>query len=112
MVLIISDFHRYSPQVLKSITMLSQHNDVILAKVTDPFERAIAEVKFVAGDEQTQVAVDGQEESLRKKFEEGFDADFQEFQAKLKKHRIPIFQIDTVQPIEQQIKELFKARVK
>ncbi len=112
MVLIISDFHRYSPQVLKSITMLSQHNDVILAKVTDPFERAIAEVKFVAGDEQTQVAVDGQEKSLREKFEEGFDADFQEFQAKLKKHRIPIFQIDTVQPIEQQIKELFKSPAK
>lgn len=112
LILIISDFHRYSPSVLKSVTMLSQHNDVILAKITDPFERAIAEVKFVAGNEQTQVAVDGKEESLRKKFEEGFDADYRDFEAHLKKHRIPIFQIDTVQPIDQQIKDLFKPRVK
>jgi uncharacterized protein (DUF58 family) len=112
LILIISDFHRYSPSVLKSVTMLSQHNDVILAKITDPFERDIAEVKFVAGDEQTQVSVDGKEKSLRKKFEEGFDADYRDFEAHLKKHRIPIFQIDTVQPIDQQIKDLFKARVK
>ncbi len=112
MILIIGDFHRYSPDVLKSITMLSQHNDLILAKIVDPFERDIAAVKFVAGNEQTQVAVDGQEKSLRRKFEEGFDTDFREFQAKLKKHRIPIFQVDTVQPIEQQIKQLFRTPAK
>ncbi|GAB3229474.1 DUF58 domain-containing protein [Algoriphagus aestuariicola] len=112
MIIIISDFHRYSANVLKSISILSQHNDVVLAKVSDPFERDIAAVKFVAGDEQTQVAVDGKEQSLRLKFEEGFDADFRNFQVKLKKHRIPIFQVDTVQPIEDQIKDLFKKPTK
>lgn len=109
LILIISDFHRYSPDVLKSIVLLGQHNDVILAKVSDPFEREIAEVKFVAGDEQTQVSVDGKEKSLKRKFEEGFDQDFQAFESSLKKHRIPIFQIDTVNPIDQQLKDIFKS---
>jgi len=108
-IVIISDFHRYSPNMLKSITLMSQHNDVILAKITDPFEREIANVKFIAGDEQTQVAINGKENALRRQFTAGFDTDYIEFQAKLKKHRIPIFQLDTVQPIELQIKELFKS---
>lgn len=112
LILIISDFHRYSPDVLKSIVLLGQHNDVILAKVSDPFERDIAEVKFVAGDEHTQVSVDGKEKSLKRKFEEGFDQDFLAFESNLKKHRIPIFQIDTVTPIDQQLKDVFKSPTK
>lgn len=108
MIVIISDFHRYSPNMLKSIILMSQHNDMILAKITDPFERGIADVKFIAGDEQTQVAINGKENALRRSFSEGFDADYNKFHAQLKKHRIPVFQLDTVRPIELQIKDLFK----
>ncbi|PZX48521.1 DUF58 domain-containing protein [Algoriphagus chordae] len=112
MIILISDFHRYSPKMLQSVIIMSQHNDVILAKIADPFERNIPNEKFVAGDEQTQVSVDGKAKNLRDQFEEGFDEDYRKFQGKLKKHRIPIFQLDTVQPIDQQLKELFKGRVK
>ena len=52
LIVLISDFHRYSPKVLKFITQLSQHNDVILAQVTDPMEYDIPDVKFVAGDDK------------------------------------------------------------
>lgn len=108
LVVIISDFHRYSPDVLKYAKQLAQHNDVILAKVFDPMERDIPQEKFVAGNAQHQVSIDGGKKRLREKFAEGFDSDFADFRTELKKHRIPVFSINTVEPLEDQIKEYFK----
>ncbi|WP_417588301.1 DUF58 domain-containing protein [Owenweeksia hongkongensis] len=108
LVVIISDFHRYSPEVTKYIKQLAQHNDVMLAKVFDPMERNIPNEKFIAGNAQHQVSVDGKKKQLRKKFEEGFDNDFEDFKTELKKHRIPSFSISTMDSLEDQIKEYFK----
>lgn len=108
LVVIISDFHRYSPRVIKFISQLSQHNDVILAKITDPMEQEIPETKFIAGDLQTQISVDGTSKSVRNRFHEGFESDYLSFQDHMKKQRIPVFMIDTIAPLEQQIKDIFK----
>lgn len=108
LVVIISDFHRYSPEVIKYTKQLAQHNDVMLVKVADPMERSIPNEKFVAANAQHQVSVDGGKKNIRQKFEEGFDADFQDFQTDLKKHRIPVFMLNTIDSLEDQIKEHFK----
>lgn len=108
LVVIISDFHRYSPDVIKYTKQLAQHNDVMLVKVADPMERSIPNEKFVAANAQHQVSVDGGKKHIRQKFEEGFDADFQDFETDLKKHRIPVFMLNTIDSLEDQIKEHFK----
>lgn len=108
LVVIIGDFHRYSPKVSKFISQIAQHNDVILAKVSDPLERDIPATKFVAGDEQTQVSIDGKRQNLRAQFASGFDEDYQAFKSQMKKHRIPMFMVDTIQPVNEQLKEIFK----
>lgn len=108
LVIIISDFHRYSPAVVKYLKQIGQHNDVVLAKVFDPMERDIPDVKFVASDNRNQVSLDGSKSSLREKFSTGFDTDFIGFQSELKKHRIPVFTINTVTSLEDQIAEQFK----
>ena len=108
LVVIISDFQRYSPEVIKYITQTSLHNDVLLAKVSDPLERDIPDTKFIAGDLQTQITVDGTNKKLRTRFLEGYDSDYQSFQNTMKKRRIPLFSINTTEPLEQQIKDIFK----
>ncbi|AWW29725.1 DUF58 domain-containing protein [Echinicola strongylocentroti] len=108
LVFFIGDFHRYSPQTIKYLKQIAQHNDVVVAKVFDPMEREIPKSKFVAGDQQYQVSIDGRKKHLQKQFEEGFDTDLTAFEATLKKHKIPVFSVDTVAPIESQIKAYFK----
>ena len=108
LVVIIGDFHRYSPEVIKYITQISLHNDVLLAKVSDPMERDIPATKFVSGDSDTQITIDGTSNKLRKKFSEGFENDLTSFQTKMKKHRVPVFEVNTLEPLEQQIKDIFK----
>jgi uncharacterized protein (DUF58 family) len=110
LVVVISDFHRYNPQVTKFISQIAQHNDVILAKVTDPMERDIPTTKFVAGDTTTQVSVDGKDHKLRDTFASGFDADYQAFSNQMKKYRIPLFTVDTIRPVNQQLKDIFSGK--
>ncbi|OIQ28503.1 MAG: hypothetical protein BM564_08865 [Bacteroidetes bacterium MedPE-SWsnd-G2] len=108
LIILISDYFRYSDQVIKSISRLGQHNDVIVVKVYDPMERSIPNTKLVASQEGQQIVIDGSNKELSNKFEEGFDEDYNAFEKTLQKHRIPLIKVDTVRPIEEQIKEIFK----
>ena len=108
LIIIISDFMRYSPEVIKFISHLAQHNDVILAKVFDPMERDIPAAKVIAGDGEKQIVIDGESKRLREKFQEGFDHDYANFETQMKKHRIPLMMIDTITAVDEQLKEVFK----
>lgn len=104
LVVVISDFYRYSPKVIKFIAQIAQHNDVILAKVSDPLERDIPNMEFIAGDHETQVTVEGKDKKIRQKFARGFDENLQSFQQQMRKYRIPVLSINTTEPISHQLK--------
>ena len=110
LVIIISDFQRYSPKVVKYISELAQHNDVILAKVFDPMEKIIPKARIIAGDGEKQILIDGENKRLRKNFSEGFDIDLTTFESQMKKHRVPVMRIDTVSDVDEQLKEILKVR--
>lgn len=108
LVILISDFHRYSPELIKFLTRISLHNDLILAKVYDPLERDIPKTKLIAGDSKKQLELDGNNAVLRDKFEQVFDADFERFKEHMKKHRIPVISINTTEDTDKQLKEILK----
>lgn len=108
LVLIISDFQRYSPQVVKFISQTAQHNDVVLVKVYDPMEKEVPKTKLVAGDGEKQIFIDGENKKIRQNFSEGFEKDFAGFEGPMKKHRIPLLLIDTVRDVNEQLKEILK----
>jgi uncharacterized protein (DUF58 family) len=106
LILIISDFHRYSPEVIKELAYMSRHNDVVLAKVFDPLERDIPNAKIVAGSGNSQSILKGNQRKIRARFQVGFDDEYQQFEAQMKKYRIPLFKIDTIEAIDMQLKEI------
>lgn len=108
LVVVISDFQRYRPELVKFITRLSHHNDVILAKVFDPMEQSIPKKKIIAGNQEKQLLLDGENDAMRKKFQNQFDDEFDVFKSKMKKHRIPVLSLDTINDTDVQLKELFK----
>ena len=108
LVIIISDFQRYSSEVIKNITYISQHNDVVLLKVFDPMERNIPKTKIIAGNLEKQVIVDGGKKGIKENFEKGFDKDYENFQSQMKKHRIPLILVDTITAVDTQLKETIK----
>ncbi|MCE2611581.1 DUF58 domain-containing protein [Flavobacteriaceae bacterium D16] len=108
LIIIISDFHRYSPKVMKHLAYLSRHNDVILAKVYDPMERNIPNTKLIAGDGKQQILIEGTRNKIKEYFLEGFESDYVRFEEEMKKYRIPIFRINTTSEIEDQLKDILK----
>jgi len=110
LVVIISDFMRYSPEVVKFISRIAQHNDVILAKVYDPMEQILPKTKFVMGDQEKQISVDGNSKIIRGKFEKGFAENYTVFEGQMKKHRVPVFVINTIDPVDQQLKEILTGK--
>lgn len=108
LVILISDFNRYSPDLVKFITRLSQHNDLILAKVFDPMEKEIPKTKLIAGDGNKQLLLDGEDLKLRDQFEKVFDKDFENFKSQMKKHRIPVVTVNTMEDTDKQLKEILK----
>ncbi|QLE00192.1 DUF58 domain-containing protein [Galbibacter sp. BG1] len=107
LVVIISDFVRYDAGIVRAIAGISRHNDIILAKVYDPMERQIPQTKFVAGNIEKQITVDGTNNKIEQEFKKGFDKKLYDFQETMKKYRIPVFTINTVTPVEDQLKEVF-----
>lgn len=110
LVVIISDFMRYSPDVVKFISRIARHNDVVLAKVYDPLEELIPKEIFIAGNENSQIVVDGNNKKIRDTFNHEFNNDFLAFEAEMKKHKVPLFKINTVDAVDQQLKEILSTR--
>ncbi|WP_121665529.1 DUF58 domain-containing protein [Mesonia aquimarina] len=106
-VIIISDFIRYSPKLIKAIASISRHNDLILAKIADPLEYAIPNEKFVAGNLTNQIVINGKSQTINKAFQQGFTKDYNSFKNEMRKYHVPVFMVDTVQKLDDQLKEVF-----
>ncbi len=106
-VIIVSDFIRYDQRVIKALRTMALHNDVILAKVYDPLEKKLPNISFVAGNQSHQITVQSEKKKIDNAYKELYASNFKTFQVEMKKHKIPVFEIDTVLAVDQQIKELF-----
>ena len=107
LVIVISDFIHYSENVIKYLSKLSQHNDILLIKVFDQMERDIPTQKLIFGDGEKQFTVSGDQEETQQKFKQGFDTDLSSFEAQMLKHRIPLIRMNTHQPVNEQLKAVF-----
>jgi uncharacterized protein (DUF58 family) len=107
LVVVISDFIHYSDQVVQALSYVSKHNDVVLVKVFDPMERVVPVEKMVVGDSLSQIVVEGGSKEISSKFSSGFDDDFAAFEAKMKKHKIPVLKMNTIDSVEDQLRTVF-----
>ena len=107
MVFIISGFHRYSNSVLQYLSELSLHNDIVLIKVVDTLEAQIPSEKLVVTNKTYQINLNGKDKQLKGKLERSFENNYKNFKEELEKYEITIFKINTTDPIEEQLIEVF-----
>ena len=106
-VFIISDFHRYSDSVLQYLSELSLHNDIVLIKVFDTLEEQIPSEKLMVTDKTHQINLNGKDQQLKEKLETSFENNYKNFKSELEKYKINIFKINTAEPVEEQLIEVF-----
>ena len=107
LVFIISDFYRYSDSVVQYLSQLSLHNDLILIKVFDQMEELIPEEKIVVTDKKHQYNINGKNKKLREDIKTDFNTNYKNFKSELEKYEISMFKINTSEPVENQLMEVF-----
>ncbi|TRZ42009.1 DUF58 domain-containing protein [Robertkochia solimangrovi] len=105
LVIIISDFFRQEESFLKSLARISRHNDVILAKVSDPLEIKLPDTDVIFGDRQQQVSLISGQDNLRGAYQEAMEKEINQFRDRTKKYRIPVLEFNTAIPIDKQLKD-------
>ncbi len=106
LVVVISDLAGWSESALGAIRRLSVHNDVIVPFVFDPLEKHLPEKdSLVVSDGSVQIEVDSRKSALKEQFTAEFSSSFDTVQNELKKYGVPVIPIDTVQPVEEQLRQ-------
>ena len=110
LVFIISDFYRYNSSVIEYLSQISLHNDLVLIKVYDEMEAEIPAEKITISDKKQQINLFGNKKHLREELKNDFDTNYKNFKSELEKYNVSVFKINTSEPIENQVMEVFNGK--
>lgn len=86
------------------IRKLSQHNDIIALKIYDPAEEQLPELEqLVVSDGNLQIEITGDRKDLREKFHQTYEQNLGVIRNELNKYGIPVIDINTIDPVHQQL---------
>lgn len=108
LVCLITDGDGINDETRKHISRLSEHNDVITAFIFDPLEKdlpAAGRLRFTDGIGQLEA--DTSEKGLRESFRSEFQQKLDWIQSASRKFSIPVLSMDTVSPVEEQLRDAF-----
>ena len=111
LVLVISDFRLADSQTMKLLIRMKKNNDVILARISDPAESTLPDVKITFTDGNYQTRFD-KERKIREKFEleqSGFRASQSEA---FKKYGFPTLDFHTAETAAIQLRNMLSDRTK
>lgn len=90
------------------VKKLRQHNEVIAFDVFDPLERDLPTMsQMVVSDGQYQIEVATAERSMQEKYQQILDVQLKQYEYIAHKYRIPLIPINTLDPVEQQLRKAF-----
>ena len=112
LIIVISDFYEMSAKSKKNLIQLSKHNDVILARITDPLEEKLPNEKLVLSDGDLQLLWETGKKHSSKKYENSYNETKTAFFREMEKYGVPVMQLNTVDAIDIQLKSLFKNKLK
>ncbi len=104
LLVLISDMAGWDDATVKRIKRLSRHNDIIAAQIYDPLEKQLPKDQLVVSDGALQIEVDARKETLQQQFTEDFVSGVEFLQGEFKKYQVPLLAIDTVEPVQLQIR--------
>ena len=105
-VVVVSDFKQLDNQGRIYLSTIARHNDVIAVLISDSMEENLPSVKIPIGDGNQQLVLSGKDK-IRLKFKEQTKTKRQETIHFLRKYNIPVMELNTVEPLVDQIKQIF-----
>ena len=110
LVCLVTDFAGATEETVRHVTMLTEHNDVLIVFVHDPAEAEMADTgRVVIASGDAQLEVDTGDKPLRKRFREDFSERLEGMRSLARKRGIPVLAIETGTDVASQVRALLGA---
>lgn len=111
LIVLISDLDGFNEATRPLLNRLTQHNDVLVMRVSDPLERQLPEAdRLVVSDGDLQLEFDAADPALRSSFARTFQIANEAGQKELKKRKVPMVSLGTEASAAGQLSALFGRR--
>lgn len=106
LIILIGDGHGFNDKSTDFIKQLRQHNEVIACHIFDPLELTLPKMsQMIVSDGKQQIQFSSEQKHVQKKYEAEIARQLESYVKAAKKYRIPLIEIDTISPVEQQLRK-------
>lgn len=115
LIILLGDGHGFNPKSIDFIKQLRQHNEVIACHIYDPLEHKLPKMsQMIVSDGVQQIQFSSEKKHIQQSYQDEIARQLESYVNAAKKYRIPLIEIDTIAPVEQQLRKAlgYKARGK
>jgi uncharacterized protein (DUF58 family) len=106
LIILIGDGHGFNDKSTDFIKQLRQHNEVIACHIFDPLELKLPKMsQMIVSDGVQQIQFSSEQKHVQKNYEAEIARQLESYVKAAKKYRIPLIEIDTISPVEQQLRK-------
>lgn len=106
LIILIGDGHGFNEKSTDFIKQLRQHNEVIACHIFDPLELKLPKMsQMIVSDGVQQIQFSSEQKQIQKKYQIEIARQLESYVKAAKKYRIPLIEIDTISPVEQQLRK-------
>jgi len=106
LIILIGDGHGFNDNSTDYIKQLRQHNEVIACHIADPLELKLPEMsQMVVSDGKQQIQFSSDKKQFQQNYQAEITRQLESYVSAAKKYRIPLIEIDTITPVEQQLRK-------
>jgi len=106
LIILIGDGHGFNDNSTDYIKQLRQHNEVIACHISDPLELKLPKMsQMIVSDGKQQIQFSSEKKQVQQKYEAVIARQLESYVKAAKKYRIPLIEIDTISPVEQQLRK-------
>jgi uncharacterized protein (DUF58 family) len=106
LIILIGDGHGFNDKSTDFIKQLRQHNEVIACHISDPLELTLPKMsQMIVSDGKQQIQFSSEQKHVQKTYAAEIARQLESYVKAAKKYRIPLIEIDTISPVEQQLRK-------
>ena len=106
LIILIGDGHGFNDKSTDFIKQLRQHNEVIACHIFDPLEQTLPKMsQMIVSDGVQQIQFSSEKKQVQKNYQAEITRQLESYVNAAKKYRIPLIDIDTITPVEQQLRK-------
>jgi len=106
LVILIGDGHGFNDKSTDYIKQLRQHNEVIACHIADPLELKLPKMsQMIVSDGVQQIQFSSENKQFQQNYLAEITRQLESYVSAAKKYRIPLIEINTIAPVEQQLRK-------